>query len=408
MKVLFIIDGAAGDAKRALIEIIRETSNPLLNDSKVIKKMSTRKARESDDIVNISESNYDVEKLKKMYDEYQQHVNSDEMKKYYLYRYPDTLKNIAEKEYQDFQQYYCIEKSKIDEFISVKNNFKFGFLVVRNQDIIDKIKNDYNNKVKIITTYIHTDLYYLEKRKYETEVEREIAKAKALRVYEAFCSYEPGCTGYDENLIFSSHNYGQDDDDFYTQAKKALRSQILNMLQKYEQYVNFKNEINIFVVMPFRVTNNQEYIEEDNNNFFTGVMNCLRGSSIKREIYRCDVQTDFLSHSTSESLIKCIERADIVIVDVREKLINCFYEMAYARALGKKVIALYPASECDYNVFRDKVIEGIEKDNSQEYTIFDEMCYAKTAYFINNYDEPDKFCPRLRTIVARAEENINL
>ncbi len=386
MKYLFLIDGAAGDAKRAIISTLAQTSLPWLSASCLIKKESSREKRSDyDDIWGYNDRKDRVYTKNDIIERYCNYENGVEevTKRYYCYEYPDLDEDLIIK-LGISKQYYSIDKKDINDFIK-STNYNYGFLIVRNQNIIKKIISDYSGKVVVVPVYVHTDLYCIEHGKYKSDLEIKQALAKAQKVFKDYLITSQNnykAINYEEVLIYAVRNYAHLEEKeksynlLYDEAKASINTQIIKMLSERNVY---NDKPQIFVVMPFRTTNdNGEDISIDNQSFLLGVNNTLQ--SLKNKI---DISPSTASMSCcynevmQKKIFKEIEKADLVIVDLRESLVNCYYELAYARALKKQIIVLYPDAKMNSSI------------------PFDESPFPRFVYHLDEFDKPASFCPEL-------------
>ena len=148
-KLLFLLDGVYVDAKRALCQIVHEST---LGDWTLLIKDTTKaKDKILEDMRYIEKE--EAEKLYKMYDE----ANEEERLnlEYFCYEYPKIYG------FSDCDVINCIQVKQIDDFIS--GNRDVAMLVVRNErcshDIIKKYKND--KRVRVVPIFVYTDFSYI-------------------------------------------------------------------------------------------------------------------------------------------------------------------------------------------------------------------------------------------------------
>lgn len=136
MKVLFLVDGAAGAGKSDLVNYI---ANTYQNTATKINKYTTRKRRVSEeakktDLIFISEEEFAKKKANKK----------------------DILFSYV---YGGSQ--YGFHKADLDKAIQ---QYNCTFIIVRNQDLIRKLCTIYKNRVLVVPIYIYTDMGLIEAR----------------------------------------------------------------------------------------------------------------------------------------------------------------------------------------------------------------------------------------------------
>ncbi len=136
MKVLFLVDGAAGAGKSDLVNYI---ANAYQNTATKISKYTTRKRRAIEearktDLIFISEEDF----AKKL-------ANKKDILFSYLYG----------------GSQYGFYKSDVDKAIE---QYDCTFIIIRNQDLIRKLCTIYRDKVLVVPIYIYTDMGLIETR----------------------------------------------------------------------------------------------------------------------------------------------------------------------------------------------------------------------------------------------------
>ena len=136
MKVLFLVDGAAGAGKSDLVNYV---ANAYQNTATKISKYTTRKRRAIEearktDLIFISEEDF----AKKL-------ANKKDILFSYLYG----------------GSQYGFYKSDVDKAIE---QYDCTFIIIRNQDLIRKLCTIYRDKVLVVPIYIYTDMGLIETR----------------------------------------------------------------------------------------------------------------------------------------------------------------------------------------------------------------------------------------------------
>ena len=336
MKYLFLIDGAAGDAKKAIIQTVNNSTLPLLSQSELIYKESTRDRRgQFDDIksqkAEDGQCNYTPSEICERYNAFKR-GQRDIIDQYYCYQYPVELD--IETTYG--QEYYSIKKTEIDELFA-RDDIQYGFLIVRNQDIIQSIVNDYRDKLIVVPIYVHTDLAYIEQKSYKTQEEKDIAMSKARKVFSDYLDAKVLSDGHYEEVLLFSANHKTDKDSIsttmYEFAKKSMKDQIVKMLKERESI----STDNGFIIMPFDDTRTYKDIRAAICDLAEEVVAPF-GKQI--DIDRADGKLYNRNSAIIQNIYDGISQASIVIVDLSNNKPNCYYELGYARALHKHVILI--------------------------------------------------------------------
>lgn len=161
MKVLFLVDGAAGAGKSDLVNYI---ANTFQNTATKINKYTTRKRRVSEeakktDLIFISEEEFAKKKANKK----------------------DRLFNYI---YGGSQ--YGFYKSDLDNAIQ---HYNCTFIIIRNQDLIRKLCAMYKNKVLVVPIYIYTDMGLIETRLRADGYDEDTIKFRMERSETIFKEY---------------------------------------------------------------------------------------------------------------------------------------------------------------------------------------------------------------------------
>ena len=136
MKVLFLVDGAAGAGKSDLVNYVANKHHASVTK---IAKYTTRRKREFEE----------AKKSDLIF------VTDDEFKKM------DENKKAPFFKYFYGGHWYGFHKEKLEEAIQ---KYKSTFIIVRNQDLIQKLALLYGNTVLVVPMYIYTDMGLIEER----------------------------------------------------------------------------------------------------------------------------------------------------------------------------------------------------------------------------------------------------
>lgn len=281
MAKLIIVAGASGAGKSFLLEHLSETDSRLT----VVKKKTTRGPRQ-----------YEHDHLKNMLD-LDLNCTKDELNKCeYRYLYGEHM--------------YGVAKSQIDK---VLHKGRSPVLIIRDCETIHLIKNDYPNALVL---YLQSGLSGIdledklrEQQRDDIEISDRMNRLK--RDFEDFVKY---VHIFDHVLI----NY-YDKKTLIDQARAILREKLAHQ----ETDPNF-----IFVLMSFHADMDEVYKAL-----------CTAGRLIKGRtlrVRRMDAQKG--DYKITDEILRNIERAGLVIADFTLERPNVYYELGYARGLGKTVL----------------------------------------------------------------------
>lgn len=161
MKVLFLVDGAAGAGKSDLVNYI---ANTYQNTATKINKYTTRKRRVSEeakktDLIFISEEEFAKKKANKK-------------DKLFSYIYGGSQ--------------YGFYKADLDNAIQ---HYNCTFIIIRNQDLIRKLCAMYKDKVLVVPIYIYTDMGLIETRLRADGYDEDTIKFRMERSEAIFKEY---------------------------------------------------------------------------------------------------------------------------------------------------------------------------------------------------------------------------
>lgn len=161
MKVLFLVDGAAGAGKSDLVNYI---ANTYKYTATKVDKYTTREKRPSEeakksDLVFVSEEEF---------------KQKEKEKKDRLFKY----------NYGGYK--YGFLKSQLDKAIE---EYNCTFVIVRNQDLIRTIQSLYNDIVLVVPVYIYTDMGLIEKRLKDDGYDEDMVRFRLERSESVFNEY---------------------------------------------------------------------------------------------------------------------------------------------------------------------------------------------------------------------------
>jgi guanylate kinase len=244
MKVLFLVDGAAGTGKSDLVNYIAKTNQT--NVTK-IEKFTTREKRPREeekklDLKFITDKEFDA-------------LQANKKDRFFEYLYGGAR--------------YGFKKSQIDQAIQ---HFYSTFLIVRNQALITQLCEIYGQLVRVVPIYIYTDMGLIKKRLRKDGYDKETIQLRISRSEAAFAEYlendifrnviinRSNVTDLHRKIKMLVEKYTTIDKQegrLYvspTQYFKlhSLSSHRAAMLEKIEKYPYDKN---VFLMMKFRDSN---------------------------------------------------------------------------------------------------------------------------------------------------------
>jgi len=278
MSRLIIIAGATGAGKSYLIREISESRN----DIQVIRKVSTRHSRKNE----IGNLKADL----KLESSVQEVLKCD-----YTYNYCNNK--------------YGIRKKDIDDVLHSNRN---PVLIVASFDTISLIKNDYKDA---LVFYVHTGLSGEDLRRHLEEerddIELEERMRREVSVFNDYMRHTH------ERLVdyFLINRFNSD---LMDAVNHILHVELIHGID-----ANY-----VFVIMSF------DKIFDD---LYKAMKNAAKlieknGVIIER------VEESRGSYIITDKIESCIRKARLIICDVTVKSPNVYYELGFARALGKEVI----------------------------------------------------------------------
>lgn len=248
MKVLFLVDGAAGAGKSDLVNYI---ANTYQNTATKINKYTTRKRRTTEeakktDLIFISEEEF----AKKMANK------------------KDTLFNYF---YGGSQ--YGFYKGDLDKAIE---QYNCTFIIIRNQDLIRKLCVIYKDKVLVVPIYIYTDMGLIESRLKADGYDEDTIKFRMERSEAIFKEYlendiytnviinRSNVTDLHRKIRLLMDKYSDIDkqeDKLYVSPTQYFRLYNLSYYKDRltRQLKKFPYEKNFFLMMKFRKSNEAFY-----------------------------------------------------------------------------------------------------------------------------------------------------
>ena len=326
--MIYIIYGASGTGKTTLLNLVYD----MYGKDAIHRKGTTRSRRKYDDM--------EIES------------------------FPDGLPSdrFAKEKgyiYSSYGYRYGIEKSQIDN--ALKRSIPH-FIICNDIDIIKMIKKDYPNHVRVI--YFHFDaprdsILDIQKRRNINDDEIELRLSKIDYIAEQFIN---NINLFDTSLL---NHYG-------VNPEVALKKDIESIIMRFEnesarkvpdrqllsdlvdilverirewdpERANFSNYIEekgfIFTIMPIPSRSTSEE-DKQRNRFIWETFSAIRNAS-----NNCGFRAERVDRISSDStidrkIINNLKKAEIIVADLSFERPNCYYELGYARAIGKKIITI--------------------------------------------------------------------
>jgi guanylate kinase len=267
MKVLFLVDGAAGAGKSDLVSYI---ANTFKNTATKIDKFTTRKKRSTEeakksDLIFISEEEFKEKELNK----------KDIL---FTYTYGKSK--------------YGFYKSKLDDAIE---KYNCTFIIIRNQDLIEKICSIYKDRILVVPIYVYTDMGLIEARLREDGYDDDMIKFRVERSQAVFNEYLEN--DIYRNIVINRSNVrdlhrkirllmdkyakiDEQEDKLYVSPLQYFRLFNLTYHKKrlQKQLSKYPYEKNVFLMMKFR-KNNEPFYGFIKNELERCGYNCVRADA---------------------------------------------------------------------------------------------------------------------------------
>lgn len=293
--MIYILWGLSGPLKRIFVEAIDEQ----LPGKSINKKASTRPKKE-----------YDGKEM----------THYDSESDIPLSNYPDEYR------YEQYGYTYAINKSQIEKCVK---SGKDHFIICHNFDVISNIKKDFKDvKVVFLLFFdIEGSLRYVnEKYKYVDDIEKRINK-----FYQLMRECGKKNSNFDKVIpLYHFDNEGELEESLWESIREYL-------LESSPNAVGFKDTMNGFIIMPF----NEDHDTVGAKMAFQAVENSVKPTRYSElHIGRVDDLYDNNGKAITENIYKAINDADFIIADLTDNRPNCYYELGYARALGKDIVVV--------------------------------------------------------------------
>lgn len=347
MKVLFLVDGAAGSGKSDLVNYV---SNAYRYSVTKINKYTTRQKRVSEeakksDLIFISE------------EEFHQKENYKE-DTFFKYIYGG--------------QKYGFFKSELDKAIEKYNCI---FIIVRNQELIKKLSQTYMNKLLVVPVYIYTDMGLIEQRLKNDGYDDDTIKFRLERSEAVFNEYlendiyknviinRSNVTDLHRKIKLLIEKYTNLDECIDRLYVSPTRYFNLHNLSPYKQNLKkilskYPYDKNVFLMMKFRESNQgvSDFIKSE---LKTYGYNCIRAD---------DAEWNITNNVYNPIAVLYCCKYGIALFDEPEEganfNANVAYELGAMQNQGKKCLILKHSSLRDIPF---DLVKDIYKTYSKEY-----------------------------------------
>jgi guanylate kinase len=267
MKVLFLVDGAAGAGKSDLVNYIAGTYR---YSATKVTKFTTREKREQEEAKKSD--------LEFITDEEFNNLQDNKKDPFFMYSYGGKR--------------YGFRKSDIDKAVS---RYISTFIIVRSQDLINKLCEVYKKQVLVVPVYIYSDMGLIERRLQQDGHDSESIKFRIERSNLVFQDYLEN--DIYRNVIINRSNQtdlhrkikalvdkytkiDENPDRLYVSPTKYYQ---LNGLSPYKHTMQnllkkHPYEKNVFLMMKFR-NNNQAFSGFIKNELRKYGYNCVRADA---------------------------------------------------------------------------------------------------------------------------------
>lgn len=308
---IILLFGASGSGKSTLISEL-ET----VNTFSIHKKGSTRPERQ-----------YDGNEIT--------HVDEEELRLQYDYIYPR------------YGYLYGLQKCQFDTAVREE---KIHVAICNDVNIIEKIKSDYQNLVTVIYLLFDAPRKVVEdiqraRNITDDEVKLRLEKIDVLNnIFIEHCSLFDGVIinkyGFRPklminqlmNILMTESNYNNLFDNEIVSAILEIQqnvSLLKNHILPQHQTNDLMQKGYLFVIMPMNETD--PYLED--------TLDAIKTVSKKLNL-NAERIDDIPSKTITEQMLSSIRVAEFVVADLTIERPNCYYEVGYAHAFGKKTILI--------------------------------------------------------------------
>jgi len=305
--MIYVIFGASGSGKSTLLNIIRSD----LGNASAHVKGTTRQKRQ-----------YDEEEI---------------------VSYPNGLP--TEKYQYTYSQYgyeYGIEKSQLDNSIEMDINH---FVICNDIDIIERLKRDFPGNIKVIFLRFDAPFESLEmiqqsRNITDDEINVRLNKIKFLHSLfidhtELFDGVIVNTYGEHPERNLRQQLYRIINDESTPLPNLSIIKETINYLmecvRKHERIIIDNPALQkgfLFIIMGM--------MEDENslNDIHYAILNAAKNAGFSAE--RADDKFKFIQ--INSKILNYINMAEVIVADLTFERPNCYYEIGYAHAKGKKVV----------------------------------------------------------------------
>ncbi len=336
MNKLFLIDGAAGAGKSDLVNFVNGAKNNY--SINILSKVTTRAKR-------AKEEARETELIFITHEEFNQ-LKKDKVN-FYSYEYYDEGYGFK----------------KIDLLISIAK-FEFTFVIIRDKELIERIKKDFAEKVQVVHVFIYTDEGLARQRlKNEGYSEDDInfRLSRIETVWEDYLLYSNVYTIINNSSITDFHTKIHNMIKEYAKMNEPNNVLYIDPSTRFElikPLVGFKDRIemqlkqypyekNVFLMMKFRDNNKDVYrfikkrLEEKH-------LNCVRADATEWKRLTNNVYNPLAVLYCCKYGIALFDEAEVKKIDGKDYMIayntNVAYELGIMHYQRKQCLILKHAS----------------------------------------------------------------
>ncbi len=347
MKVLFLVDGAAGTGKSDLVSYI---SNKYRYTATKIDKYTTRKRRQSEEATKSDLKFITEAKFKEL----------------------EAKQNDTFFKYTYGGHNYGFFKSELDYAIE---KYSCTFIIVRSQDLIQKLCSVYKEIVLVVPVYIYTDMGLIESRLKQDGYDEDTIKFRMERSESIFEEYlandiyrnviinRSNPTDLHRKIKYLMDKYQSIDDQPERLYISPTLYYNLNTLSPYKKTMEKKLEHysfnkNVFLMMKFRESN-REFSDFIKSELISSGFNCIRAD---------DPEWNITNNVYNPMAVLYCCKYGIALFDEPEEGANynpnVAYELGAMQTQGKKCLILKHSSlkELPFDLVKD-----LYKPYSKEY-----------------------------------------
>lgn len=318
--MIYVLFGPSGSGKTTLLEQVYKE----YGEKAIHKKGTTRKLRKYDDIEITS--------------------------------YPEGLPREifgGEKGYI-YSQYgyeYGIERLQINK--AIEGNYPH-FVICNDIDTVQKMRKDYGANIFVVYVRFHAPRESIEAIQKARGIDDDEIELRLSKIEFLESLYIDNGDLFDDVL----HNrYSETPDELWKKMRaimmnigdynreipaKVVLFDMIDYLQKSIEDIENRRPANAdkvekgfaFIIMP--MIKGDDALEDELWNIYTTIKNSASNAG-----YRAERVDNIAGSQTIDSKIfEYIEKAEIIVADLSYERPNCYYELGYAKALGKEMIII--------------------------------------------------------------------